>query len=84
MRKPHHNQRKDFSGELSKCFTQFCDFQVVHGDIKLDNILISKDLKNVAICDYGTADWNTECAPPPSFSFLISILELSDTLVFEP
>ncbi|KAJ1495623.1 kinase-like domain-containing protein [Baffinella frigidus] len=34
--------------------------EVVHGDIKLDNILISKDLKNVAICDYGTADWNTE------------------------
>ena len=34
--------------------------QVVHGDIKLDNILISRDLKSVAICDFGTADWNTE------------------------
>lgn len=30
-------------------------FQVVHGDIKLDNIVITKDLKNVAICDFGTA-----------------------------
>jgi serine/threonine protein kinase len=29
--------------------------QVVHGDIKLDNIVITKDLKNVAICDFGTA-----------------------------
>jgi serine/threonine protein kinase len=31
--------------------------QVVHGDIKLDNIVITKDLKNVAICDFGTAGW---------------------------
>ncbi len=29
--------------------------QVVHGDIKLDNIVITKDLKHVAICDFGTA-----------------------------
>lgn len=29
--------------------------QVVHGDIKLDNIVITKDLKNVALCDFGTA-----------------------------
>jgi len=39
--------------------------QVVHGDIKLDNILISKDLKSVAICDFGTADWITECTITP-------------------
>lgn len=29
--------------------------QVVHGDIKLDNILVTKDLKTVQICDFGTA-----------------------------
>jgi len=38
---------------------------VLHGDIKLDNILISKDLKNVAICDYGTADWAHEAVITP-------------------
>ena len=35
--------------------------QVVHGDIKLDNIVITKDLKNVAICDFGTAGKNVSC-----------------------
>ncbi|EKX39685.1 hypothetical protein GUITHDRAFT_76197 [Guillardia theta CCMP2712] len=39
--------------------------EVVHGDIKLDNILISKDLKTVQICDFGTADWITECVITP-------------------
>ena len=38
---------------------------VLHGDIKLDNILISKDLKNVAICDFGTADWVHEATITP-------------------
>jgi serine/threonine-protein kinase PRP4 len=38
---------------------------VLHGDIKLDNILISKDLKNVAICDFGTADWAHEAVITP-------------------
>jgi serine/threonine-protein kinase PRP4 len=38
---------------------------VLHGDIKLDNILISKDLKNVAICDFGTADWSHEATITP-------------------
>jgi len=38
---------------------------VLHGDIKLDNILISKDLKTVAICDFGTADWSHEAVITP-------------------
>lgn len=38
---------------------------VLHGDIKLDNILISKDLKSVAICDFGTADWTHEATITP-------------------
>jgi len=38
---------------------------VLHGDIKLDNILISKDLKHVAICDYGTADWACDAVITP-------------------
>jgi serine/threonine protein kinase len=36
-------------------FLALCNAQVVHGDIKLDNILITKDLKTVSICDFGTA-----------------------------
>jgi serine/threonine protein kinase len=38
---------------------------VLHGDIKLDNILISKDLKTVQICDFGTADWSHEAVITP-------------------
>jgi serine/threonine-protein kinase PRP4 len=38
---------------------------VVHGDIKLDNILITKDLRTVSICDFGTADWSNECTITP-------------------
>ena len=38
---------------------------VLHGDIKLDNILISKDLQRVAICDFGTADWSHEATITP-------------------
>jgi serine/threonine protein kinase len=47
---------------------------VLHGDIKLDNILISKDLKNVAICDFGTADWAHEVAPCGAFCVFAALL----------
>jgi serine/threonine-protein kinase PRP4 len=30
------------------------DLQVVHADIKLDNILCSEDLKQVKLCDFGS------------------------------
>lgn len=39
--------------------------RVVHGDIKLDNVLVNQSHNSVRICDYGTADFIQDCEVTP-------------------
>mmetsp|Transcript_74394 Transcript_74394/g.198795 ORF Transcript_74394/g.198795 Transcript_74394/m.198795 type:complete len:597 (-) Transcript_74394:1452-3242(-) len=56
---------KQYTRQLLIGLAHMMKNKVVHGDIKLDNIVITKDLKNVAICDFGTADWENEAVITP-------------------
>lgn len=47
------------------------DLQIVHADIKLDNILVSDDLKYVKICDFGSAFFETDPDRDPT-PYLVS------------
>lgn len=38
---------------------------IVHGDIKLDNILVTNDFNRVYVCDFGSADWVVNCEITP-------------------
>jgi serine/threonine-protein kinase PRP4 len=56
---------REYARQLMTGLHHMIKCKVVHGDIKLDNILITKDLKKVSICDFGTADWIHECTITP-------------------
>lgn len=47
------------------------EIQVVHADIKLDNILCSGDLKQVKLCDFGSAFRETDTDNDPT-PYLVS------------
>ena len=47
------------------------DLQIVHADIKLDNILCSEDLKQVKLCDFGSAFYTTDTDNLPT-PYLVS------------
>ena len=38
---------------------------VVHGDLKPDNLLVSNDMTDIAVCDFGSASMATECEVTP-------------------
>ena len=47
------------------------ELKIVHADIKLDNILISQDLKTVKLCDFGSAFFETDTDNDPT-PYLVS------------
>eukprot|EP01038_Epipyxis_sp_PR26KG_P005634 gene5634-7780_t len=47
------------------------ELRVVHADIKLDNILCSSDLKQVKLCDFGSAFFETDTDNNPT-PYLVS------------
>jgi serine/threonine-protein kinase PRP4 len=49
-----------YAKQLFVALRHIGDQRVVHADIKLDNILVSADLKQVKICDFGSAFRETD------------------------
>jgi serine/threonine-protein kinase PRP4 len=47
------------------------ELRIVHADIKLDNILISENLKTVKLCDFGSAFFETDMDNDPT-PYLVS------------
>jgi serine/threonine-protein kinase PRP4 len=48
------------------------EHHIVHADLKLDNILISGDLKRVKICDFGSAFTEEDCGGNGSAPYRVS------------
>ena len=44
-----------YARQLLSALRHLADLKIVHADIKLDNILCSEDLKQVTLCDFGSA-----------------------------
>jgi serine/threonine protein kinase len=49
-----------YARQLLSALRHLADLKIVHGDIKLDNILCSEDLKQVTLCDFGSAFLETD------------------------
>ena len=49
-----------YAKQLFIALRHISEQQIVHADIKLDNILVSEDLKHVKICDFGSAFRETD------------------------
>jgi serine/threonine-protein kinase PRP4 len=60
---------KIYAKQLFIALRYLQELKIIHADIKLDNILVSEDLKQVKICDFGSAfyenDYNIphDCTP---------------------
>lgn len=60
-----------YGRQLFVALKYLSDLQIVHADIKLDNILVSEDLKQVKICDFGSAFLETDPDRDPT-PYLVS------------
>lgn len=60
-----------YGRQLFFALKHLMDLQVVHADIKLDNILCSADLKQVKLCDFGSAFRETDTDNDPT-PYLVS------------
>lgn len=60
-----------YGRQLFMALRHLQDLQVVHADIKLDNILCSEDLKQVKLCDFGSAFRETDLDNDPT-PYLVS------------
>lgn len=58
---------KLYARQLFIALKHLSDHRVIHADIKPDNILVSEDLKQVKICDLGSAffEYDTDNDPTP-------------------
>ena len=58
---------KGYSRQLLEGLVHMGRHKVVHADLKPDNVLVSKDLKNVKIADLGSAGYEggEDCVPTP-------------------
>ena len=60
-----------YARQLLVALRHLSDLKVVHADIKLDNILCSGDLKQVKLCDFGSAFRETDTDNDPT-PYLVS------------
>jgi serine/threonine-protein kinase PRP4 len=60
-----------YGRQLFAALRHLQDLNVVHADIKLDNILCSEDLKMVKLCDFGSAFYETDLDNDPT-PYLVS------------
>jgi len=60
-----------YGRQLFYALRHLADLRVVHADIKLDNILCSGDLKQVKLCDFGSAFRETDTDNDPT-PYLVS------------
>ena len=60
-----------YARQLLVALRHLADLKVVHADIKLDNILCSGDLKQVKLCDFGSAFRETDTDNDPT-PYLVS------------
>jgi serine/threonine-protein kinase PRP4 len=60
-----------YSRQLFFALKHLADLNIVHADIKPDNILVSDDLKSVKLCDFGSAFKETDIDNDPT-PYLVS------------
>ena len=60
-----------YARQLFVALRLLMDIRVVHADIKLDNVLCSGDLKQVKLCDFGSAFRETDTDNDPT-PYLVS------------
>jgi serine/threonine-protein kinase PRP4 len=62
---------KIYGKQLFIALKLLAELKIIHADIKLDNILVSEDLKNVKLCDFGSAFLETDVDNDPT-PYLVS------------
>ena len=60
-----------YARQLLSALRHLADLRIVHADIKLDNILCSGDLKQVTLCDFGSAFLETDADIKPT-TYIVS------------
>jgi serine/threonine-protein kinase PRP4 len=60
-----------YGRQLFVALKHMADLRIVHADLKPDNILVSNDLKQVKICDFGSAFFETDSDRDPT-PYLVS------------
>jgi len=60
-----------YARQLFVALRHLADLRIVHADIKPDNIIVSEDLKNVKLCDFGSAFLETDTDNDPT-PYLVS------------
>lgn len=60
-----------YARQLFVALRYLSELQIVHADIKLDNILCSADLRQVKLCDFGSAFYETDNDNDPT-PYLVS------------
>jgi len=61
-----------YARQLFVALRYLAELQVVHADIKPDNILISDDLKQVKLCDFGSAFYTHDADSNTPTPYLVS------------
>eukprot|EP01042_Synura_sphagnicola_P002251 gene2251-2691_t len=60
-----------YARQLLVALKHIADLKIVHADIKPDNVLVSSDLKQVKLCDFGSAFRETDVDNDPT-PYLVS------------
>lgn len=55
-----------YARQLFVALRYLMELKVIHADIKLDNILLSEDLKQIRLCDFGSAFYETDIDNDPT------------------
>jgi serine/threonine-protein kinase PRP4 len=62
---------RTYGRQLMISLKYLSELRIIHADIKLDNILISSDLKTIKLCDFGSAFYETDTDNDPT-PYLVS------------
>jgi hypothetical protein len=61
-----------YGRQLMVALRYLMELRIIHADIKLDNILCSGDLKQVKLCDFGSAFFETDTDASSPTPYLVS------------